>query len=68
QPFGYLIPIIVFLGLQAFAVRAEYLAGPGAVWNPARHYLYWGVGLASAGCFGSLMLIELGVLAFIVLD
>ena len=26
-------------------------------WNPARHYLYWGVGLANLGCLEFLLLI-----------
>lgn len=40
---------IVMLGLQFLFLRRQYLRNAPAEWNPARHLMYWGLGLANLG-------------------
>ena len=40
---------IIFLGLQNFLLHSQYRNNVAPIWNPARHLVYWGVGLACTG-------------------
>jgi hypothetical protein len=48
-PDGILADALVFLGLQFVFLRRQYLKNAPAEWNPARHLMYWGLGLANVG-------------------
>jgi hypothetical protein len=48
-PDGVLADAIVMLGLQFLFIRRQYLKNAPAEWNPARHLMYWGLGLANTG-------------------
>jgi hypothetical protein len=48
-PGGVLADAIVLLGLQFLFIRRQYLQNAPAEWNPARHLMYWGLGLANLG-------------------
>lgn len=44
---------LIFLALQIFLMRREYKKNSPTEWNPARHFFYWGIGLAYTGYVGS---------------
>jgi hypothetical protein len=48
-PDGILADALVLLGLQFLFLRRQYLKNAPAEWNPARHLMYWGLGLANTG-------------------
>ena len=48
-PNGVLADAIVLLTLQILFLRQQYLKNAPAEWNPARHLVSWGLGLANAG-------------------
>jgi len=48
--------------VQASILWSHYRTSQAREWNPARNYLYWGVGLAYTGLFGLLSLMELPLL------
>ena len=48
-PDGALADAVVLLGLQFLFFRRQYLKNAPAEWNPARHLMYWGLGLANTG-------------------
>jgi hypothetical protein len=48
-PDGVLADFVVLLGLQFLFLRRQYLKNAPAEWNPARHLVYWGLGLANTG-------------------
>jgi hypothetical protein len=48
---------VIFLGLQVFLLRSLYRNNPAKEWNPARHLMYWGVGLAYTGWVASIGLV-----------
>lgn len=48
-PDGILADALVLLGFQFLFLRRQYLKNAPAEWNPARHLMYWGLGLANTG-------------------
>jgi len=44
----------IFLGLQVYLLRSLYRNNSAKEWNPARHLVYWGVGLAYTGWVASI--------------
>jgi hypothetical protein len=58
-PDGFLADAIVVLGLQVLFLRRQYLRNAPAEWNPARHLMYWGLGLANLGSLLSTLLVAL---------
>jgi hypothetical protein len=48
-PAGVLADAVVVLALQYLFLRRQYLRNAPAEWNPARHLMYWGLGLANLG-------------------
>jgi hypothetical protein len=50
---------MVVLLLQFLFLRRQYLHNAPAEWNPARHLMYWGLGLANAGLILSAILVML---------
>ena len=60
------VSILVLLAAQvgaAILLRRAYLSRAPAKWNPARHFCYYGVGLAIWGLFAALAGIAAGVCA-----
>ncbi len=49
MPTGVLADAILLLVLQFLFLRQQYLRNAPAEWNPARHLMYWGLGLANLG-------------------
>ncbi|HTA29839.1 MAG TPA: hypothetical protein VK731_05110 [Candidatus Cybelea sp.] len=49
MPGGVLADAIVLFVLQFLFIRQQYLRNAPAEWNPARHLMYWGLGLANLG-------------------
>ena len=47
---------LLFLALQIFLLRREYKNNSPRKWNPARHFFYWGIGLAYTGRIGSVFI------------
>jgi hypothetical protein len=60
-PDGVLADAIVVLGLQFLFIRRQYRNNAPAEWNPARHLMYWGLGLANAGLILSAVLVVLAI-------
>jgi hypothetical protein len=58
-PGGALAGAMVVLLLQFLFLRRQYLHNAPAEWNPARHLMYWGLGLANAGLILSAILVML---------
>jgi hypothetical protein len=58
-PDGVLADAVVVLGLQFLFIRRQYRKNAPAEWNPARHLMYWGLGLANAGLNLSAVLVML---------
>ncbi len=56
-PNGVLADAIVLLILQFLFLRQQYLKNAPAEWNPARHLMYWGLGLANAGLILSVVVV-----------
>ena len=56
---GALADALVVLGLQFLFIRRQYRNNAPAEWNPARHLMYWGLGLANAGLILSAVVIVL---------
>ncbi len=48
-PAGVLADAIVLVVLQFLFIRQQYLRNAPVEWNPARHLMYWGLGLANLG-------------------
>jgi len=48
-PVGVLADAIVLVVLQFLFIRQQYLRNAPTEWNPARHLMYWGLGLANLG-------------------
>jgi hypothetical protein len=40
---------VLMFGLQILFLRRQYHKNAPAEWNPARHLVYWGIGLANMG-------------------
>jgi len=40
---------LLMVGFQILFLRQQYLKNAPPEWNPARHLLYWGIGLANMG-------------------
>ena len=59
HPGGVLADVIVLLALQFLFIRRQYLKNAPAEWNPARHLMYWGLGLASLGLILSALTVML---------
>ncbi len=49
MPAGVLADAIVLFVLQFLFIRQQYLRNAPPEWNPARHLMYWGLGLANLG-------------------
>ena len=58
-PDGALAAAIVVLGLQLLFIRRQYRKNAPAEWNPARHLVYWGLGLANFGLIFSAVVVLL---------
>jgi hypothetical protein len=58
-PDGVLADALVVLGLQFLFIRRQYRKNAPAEWNPARHLMYWGLGLANAGLIMSAVVVIL---------
>lgn len=43
----------LMFGLQILFLRQQYQRNTPAEWNPARHLIYWGIGLANVGILSS---------------
>jgi hypothetical protein len=52
----------IFFGLEARLLAAEYRRNKYTQSNPARHLVYWGIGLAYAGCVVSILIVLLAVI------
>jgi hypothetical protein len=63
MPDGVLADAIVVLGLQFLFLRRQYRKNAPAEWNPARHLMYWGLGLANAGLILSAVVVMLAIYA-----
>jgi hypothetical protein len=48
-PVGVLADAIVLVVLQFLFIRQQYVRNAPVEWNPARHLMYWGLGLANLG-------------------
>lgn len=48
-PDGLLADVVVMLLLQFLFILRQYRKNAPAEWNPARHLMYWGLGLANFG-------------------
>lgn len=44
-------------GLQILFLRQQYQKNAPSEWNPARHLIYWGIGLANLGILSSTVVI-----------
>jgi hypothetical protein len=62
-PDGVLADAIVLLVLQFLFIRRQYLRNAPAEWNPARHLMYWGLGLANLGLIFSAVTVLLVIYA-----
>ncbi len=40
---------LIFISIQAWLLNSQYRNNPPGQWNPARHLVYWGIGLAYTG-------------------
>jgi hypothetical protein len=56
-PDGVLADVIFLLGFQLLFLRRQYFHTTPAEWNPARHLMYWGLGLANLGLIFSTLLV-----------
>jgi hypothetical protein len=61
MPEGVLADAIVVLGLQFLYILRQYRNNAPAEWNPARHLMYWGLGLANAGLILSAVVVMLAI-------
>ena len=48
-PLGVLADALVIAVLQFLFLRRQYVRNAPGEWNPARHLMYWGLGLANLG-------------------
>ena len=63
---GLVLALAILLSaLQGYLLFREYRRTNPAQWNPARHLVYWGAGLALAGLNLSSTILLLGILAVI---
>lgn len=60
-PDGVLADAVVLLVLQFLFIRRQYRKNAPAEWNPARHLMYWGLGLANAGLNLSAVVVMLAI-------
>jgi hypothetical protein len=52
---------IVVLGLEFLFIFRQYRKNAPSEWNPARHLMYWGLGLANAGLILSAVVVILAI-------
>jgi hypothetical protein len=58
-PDGVLADVVALLVLQFIFIRQQYVRNAPTEWNPARHLMYWGLGLASLGLILSALTVML---------
>jgi hypothetical protein len=61
MPAGVLADAVVLLLLQFLFIRRQHLWNAPAEWNPARHLMYWGLGLANLGSILSAVTVMLAI-------
>ena len=57
---GAVATAVTFISVQAWLLHSQYRRNPPGRWNPARHLVYWGIGLAYTGCVLSVISTVIG--------